>query len=252
MERWRGKVAIVTGTSSGIGAAIATDLVKHGLQVVGLARRVDRTKELASELKNEAGILLPLKCDISKEEEILSAFVYVNEELGGADILVNNAGVLNESLLGEGLTEEWSSMLNTNILGLSICTREAIKSMKQRNIDQGHIVHINSIAGHYDLDKPGYHMYSATKHAVTALTEGLRKELVSQGSKIRVTSISPGLVNTEMIRVGMKIEDVEELLKNKPCLKPSDVSDVVMYVLGSPSHVQIVEVTMKSVGEINL
>ncbi|XP_023724812.1 dehydrogenase/reductase SDR family member 11 [Cryptotermes secundus] len=253
MQRWRDRVAVVTGASSGIGAAISLELVKHGLRVAGLARRVDKVQELADSLAGSPGKLHPIKCDISKEEDILHAFSEVKEKLGGVDILVNNAGVVHETLLSDGSTDDWFNMFHVNVLGLSICTREALKSMRERSNGGGHVVHINSIAGHYDVSAPGFHMYSATKHAVTALTEGLRKELVSQHSNIRVTSISPGLVDTELLRHGSnKTLNPEEIYTRIPCLKPSDIADAVLYVLGTPPHVQIHELTIKPVGEINL
>ncbi|GFG32642.1 hypothetical protein Cfor_04747, partial [Coptotermes formosanus] len=238
MQRWKDKVAVVTGASSGIGAAVVVQLVRQGLQVVGLARRIDRVQELSDRLTEGPGKLHPIKCDLSKEEDILSAFEEVKKELGGVDILVNNAGVVHQSLLSEGSTDEWRNMLDVNVLALSVCTREALRSLNERNKDEGHVIHINSIAGHYNLSTPGFHMYSATKHAVTALTEGLRVELVSQGSKIRVTSISPGLVDTELLRAGAKSLDPEELFTRLPSLKPSDVADAVVYVLSTPSNVQ--------------
>jgi len=252
MQRWKDKVAVVTGASSGIGAAVAMGLVRQGLQVVGLARRIDKVQELSARLAEGPGKLHPIKCDVSKEEDILAAFEEVKKNLGGVDILVNNAGALHQTLLSEGSTDEWRNMVNVNVLGLAVCTREALQSMKERNKDDGHVIHINSIAGHYDLTTPGFHMYSATKHAVTVLTEGLRVELVSQGSKIRVTSISPGLVDTEMLRTGAKSLDPEELFNRLPSLKPSDIADAVLYVLSTPSNVQIHELTVKPVGEINL
>ncbi|KDR10164.1 dehydrogenase/reductase SDR family member 11-like [Zootermopsis nevadensis] len=253
MERWTDKVAVVTGSSSGIGAAVSLELVKHGMQVAGLARRISKVQELADSLTGGPGKLLPIRCDISKEDDILCAFAEVKKKLGGVDVLVNNAGVMYESLLSEGSSDEWRNMFDVNVLGLSVCTREALKIMRERDLSSGHIVHINSIAGHYDVSMPGFHMYSATKHAVTALTEGLRRELVSQNSRIRVTSVSPGLVDTEMLRAGArKSLNTDELYARVPSLKPRDVADAVVYVLAAPPHVQIHELTVKPVGEINL
>ncbi|PSN44167.1 Farnesol dehydrogenase [Blattella germanica] len=240
MERWSGRVAVVTGASSGIGASIAEELVKKGLKVVGLARRVERVEELSKSLKSPKGVLHAVKCDITKEAEVKKAFEWIKSKLGGVDILINNAAVAKEASLIDGPPEDLRSMLDLNIMGLSMCTQEALKSMKERGVDDGHIVHINSVAGHappMDL----YCMYSATKHAVTALTEGLRKQLIKQKSKIRVTSLSPGLVKTEM--------PPEEFLNNMPYLEASDIADACLYVLGVPAHVQIHEIMVRPVGE---
>ncbi|PNF26478.1 Farnesol dehydrogenase [Cryptotermes secundus] len=241
MERWSGRVAVVTGASSGIGAAIAAELTKKGLKVAGLARRVERVEELSKSLSSAKGKLHAVKCDVSKEEDVQAAFKWVKANLGGVDILVNNAAVLCATYLSSAPTEELKRMLDLNVLGLSVCTKEALQSMKERGVDDGHIIHINSVAGHIP---PGeaYAMYYATKHAVTVLTEGLRRELVNLKSKIRVTSLSPGLVRTAM--------PVQEFLDTCPSLNPEDIADSVLYVLGAPPHVQIHELTIIPVGQI--
>jgi len=241
----------VTGASSGIGAAIAKDLVKKGLKVVAVARRIDRLQEASDNLQNEPGKLHPVKCDVTKEQDILAAFSWIKEHLGGVDIMINNAGVLHQSFLSDGETSEWRQMLDVNILGLSICTREALHSMKERNVTDGHIVHINSISGH---SLPQYammtFMYAATKHAVTALTEGIRRELVKNNSKIRVTSLSPGLVRTEILDAAhLRTVTSHDIFSGNPSLDPQDIADAVLYVLGTPPHVQIHELTIIPTGQ---
>nr|CAD7262171.1 unnamed protein product [Timema shepardi] len=241
MLRWSGRVAVVTGASSGIGRSIAEELVKKGLQVVGLARRLDRLEELKDEVQGAPGRFHPIKCDITSEEDILAAFEWTKKHLNGVDILVNNAGVGTIQTLIENTTSELRKILDVNVLGLSICTREAVKSMRERGVDDGHIIHINSIAGHYIIDIPSVHFYSGSKHAVTVLTEGLRRELVALNSHIRVTSISPGVVDTEIFEVINPVngkEKKEQLLQNNPFLNSKDISDAVLYTLGTPPHVQ--------------
>ncbi|XP_069683517.1 farnesol dehydrogenase-like [Periplaneta americana] len=248
MERWSGRVAVVTGASAGIGAAIAQELVKKGLKVVGLARRVERVQELETNLKSEPCQLFPLKCDVTNEHEVKEAFKWIDSSLGGVDILVNNAGVFSVNSLSEGPVEQWRSILDVNVLALSICTKEALQSMKGRGLDDGHIVHINSIDGH-GLPTRSF-MYAASKHAVTALTEGLRRELVNQKSRIRVSSVSPGNVKTEIVSASkMRSITPESLYCNDPYLEARDVAEAVLYVLGTPPHVQIHELTVIPVGE---
>jgi len=250
MERWSGRVAVVTGASAGIGAAIAEELVKKGLTVVGLARRVERIKELEGSLRSASGKLYALKCDITKEEDIKEAFKWVKDNLGGVDILVNNAAGDRQNTLCGGPVDNWRHVLDLNVLGLSICTKEAIESMNEKQVD-GHIININSVAGHINMpaDYP-FFMYSASKHAVTALTEGLRRELVKLKSKIRVTSLSPGGVKTEfVIAAGYQNMDTE-MLNQMPFLESKDIADAVLYILGTPPHVQIHELTIKPVGEL--
>ncbi|XP_069683513.1 farnesol dehydrogenase-like [Periplaneta americana] len=247
MERWSGRVAVVTGASAGIGAAIAQELVKKGLKVVGLARREERMQELANSLKSAPGKLHPIKCDVTKEEDVKEAFKWVKDNLGGTDILVNNAGVASFNTLIDGPVENWRKIYDLNVLALCMCTKEALQSMKEKGVDDGHIIHINSIAGHKVLDF--FCLYSSSKHAVTALTEGLRCELVKQKSKIRVTSISPGAVKTEIIEVsGLTFNKMDEY-KTMPFLDSKDIADSVLYVLGTPPHVQIHELTIIPVGE---
>nr|CAD7434362.1 unnamed protein product [Timema monikensis] len=141
-------------------------------------------------------------------------------------------------------TSQWRQMFDLNVLGLSICTREAFKLMKEKGVDDGHIIHINGVLGHTLGNLPGLIPYVTTKHAVTVLTEGLRRELVQLGSKIRVTSISPGSVDTDMLRDALP-DDAEP----PPALKGEDIAGAVIYALGAPKHVQIHEIIIKPVGE---
>nr|QYV43145.1 FOLD3 [Colaphellus bowringi] len=239
MDRWVDKVAIVTGASAGIGLAICQKLVQAGVRVVGLARRAELIDAAAQELSGEKGKLYAVKCDMSKEQDIIDAFAWTMANVGHVSILINNAGVAQQTTLIDGETEKWKDTLDVNVLGLCIATREAVKSMRDSCID-GHIVHINSILGHKVFFLPTANVYPATKHAVTALTESLRFELNSLKSKIKVTSVSPGLVATDLIA---------RLPAGLPTLQATDVADAVLYVLSTPPHVQIQELTIKPLNE---
>ncbi|XP_045894931.1 dehydrogenase/reductase SDR family member 11a isoform X1 [Micropterus dolomieu] len=199
MERWKGRVALVTGASVGIGAAVARALVQQGMRVVGCARNVDKIEKLAAECQSAgySGTLIPYKCDLSNEEEILSMFSAIKTLHKGVDVCINNAGLAHNEPLLSGKTEGWRNMIDVNVLALSICTREAYKSMKERNVDDGHIININSMGGHRVVPSADEHFYCATKYAVTALTEGIRQELREANTHIRATCISPGIVETE-------------------------------------------------------
>lgn len=192
MERWIGKTAIVTGASSGIGAAISIDLLNAGVNVVGLARRQERVEALKDSIASTAtGILHAIKCDLTNEDDIRQAFAWVNENLNGVDILVNNAGIIKTmNLLDADNTAQLRETIDTNILAVALCSREAVQSMRQRNV-AGHIVHINSCAGHkipYFVGLyPSFNIYPSTKYAVTAMTEVMRQELQTFNSKIKVT-----------------------------------------------------------------
>ncbi|XP_018576644.1 farnesol dehydrogenase-like [Anoplophora glabripennis] len=249
MDRWIGKVAVVTGASSGIGAAIAEALVEKGLKVAALARRKDRLEALAKKLSGKKGKLYPVKTDVSKEEDILNAFKWIKENLGPVHILVNNAGVGGHTTLADGDTEIWKNIINVNVLGLSIATREAIRDMKANNVD-GHIIHINSIAGHQVIDFPGLNVYPASKFAVTALAETLRLELLNSKSKIKITNLSPGPVDTEIIPDSFRnTEQFKGYIQDKMIIEPENIADATIYALSTPPHVQIQELTVRAVIE---
>ncbi|XP_061733362.1 dehydrogenase/reductase SDR family member 11-like [Nerophis ophidion] len=251
MERWRGRVALVTGASVGIGAAIAKELVSFGMIVVGCARDLDKLKSVAAECLSEghSGVLVPFKCDLTSEEDIASMFSAIKAQHKGVDVCINNAGVAHPEPLLSGRTSGWKNMLDLNVLALSICSREAYQSMKDRNVDDGHIININSMAGHRMVSNPDVHFYSATKFAVTALTEALRRELREANSHIRTSCISPGLVETEFT-LRLYSGDAEKVDKTFSKYKPLDAKDVanaVTYVLSAPPHVQVGDVQMRPV-----
>uniref|UniRef100_A0A182RF95 Dehydrogenase n=1 Tax=Anopheles funestus TaxID=62324 RepID=A0A182RF95_ANOFN len=244
MDRWVGKVAVVTGASSGIGAAIAKDLAKAGMITIGLARRVERVEQLKQDLPKEAaGRLHAMKCDVSVETDIERTFQRIRDTYGGVDVLVNNAGILRSvNLLDVGTTADIKAVLDTNVTGLVLCSQRAYQSMVERKVD-GHIVHINSIAGHSVPNFPKLNIYPGTKHAVTAITEVMRQELRAAASKVKVTSISPGGVRTEILE-GVDIPEDMAMLESE------DISEAVLYVIGTPPHVQVHELTIKPVGEV--
>ncbi|XP_069125713.1 dehydrogenase/reductase SDR family member 11-like [Argopecten irradians] len=246
MERWVGRVALITGASVGIGAALARRLVKHGMKVVGCARNVQQIQALADELKNEKGSLTAIKCDLTKEEEILDMFSKVKAEFGGVDICVNNAGLAHESLILSGETQQWREMLDVNVLGLSICSREAVKQMREKGVDDGHLILLNSMSGHRITNYSPGHFYKATKFMVTALTECLRQELSEIKSHIRVTGISPGRVHTEfqqrMFKDKSKADAIWSAFKT---LEADDVVDAIIYAIGTPGHVQVHDILFR-------
>ncbi|CAH1104872.1 unnamed protein product [Psylliodes chrysocephalus] len=247
MERWIGKVAVVTGASSGIGAGIVVKLVEEGLVVVGLARRIDRMEIAARELSGKRGTFHPIKCDLSVENEIIEAFENIRKSLGPVHVLINNAGFAKMAPLVNGETEKWKAVLDVNLLALCICTREAIKDMNEHNID-GHIIHVNSVLGHRIPDSFPLNVYPATKRAVGALAEVLRFELNDLKSNIKITSLSPGLVSTEIFDAyGVSFENVSEALAggNLPCLNVEAIVDGVVYILSTPPKVMVSELTIR-------
>ncbi|XP_015371926.1 PREDICTED: dehydrogenase/reductase SDR family member 11-like [Diuraphis noxia] len=187
MEKWNGKVAVVTGASSGIGEETCRQLVKNGMIVVGFARREDKLQELEKNLKGNVGTFYYVKVDLCSEENILEAFNWVKRTLKSVDVLINNAGVWKPSdLLGN--TNDWKQMFDTNVIGYNICSREAINIMEEIKIKEGHIININSVAGHFQMPyMKDISVYSATKHCVTSITNDLRELMGMKGLPIRVT-----------------------------------------------------------------
>jgi len=186
-----------------------------------------------------------MKCDLLVEKEILGVFQLIEKNLGGVDILINNAAI---NKLGQNLVSMDSKLvreiMDLNVMAAVICNREAIKSMKARNVD-GQIILMNGVHGHLVSFPNGLspNIYCPSKHALTAMTEVLRQELINLGLRIKVTSLSPGLVNTDMIH------DILRGNNKIPVLRPEDVADAVLYVIGTPVNVHIQELMIRPVGE---
>lgn len=246
MERWRGRVALVTGASSGIGKEVAERLLDAGMKVVVTARRKERLQAMVDGREG-----LAIACDFRDTDAIEAMFAKVRQEWGGVDVLVNSAGLGRDAPLMTGATEHWREMIEVNLLALCVCTREAIGDMRGRG-DDGHVIHISSMAGH--RVPPGSGVYSATKFAVRSLTEGLRQELRAAGSLCRVTSISPGFVETEFLEVFL--EDVDEGKQayadrgEGGALTAGDVAESVMHVLAAPASAEIHDVLMRPTRQV--
>jgi NADP-dependent 3-hydroxy acid dehydrogenase YdfG len=234
---------MVTGASSGIGRAIALKLAQEGYRLALGARRLERLEELATELQALGAEVLIQAVDLRQEADILAFFQAIRQRWGGVDVLINNAGLGHKQSLLDGDTEAWRDMLEVNVLALCICTREATRDMRQRG-GKGHVVHISSMSGHRVPGGSG--VYSATKFAVRSLTEGLRQELRQAGLNIRVSSISPGFVETEFAaQYHQSQEKADALYSQFPVLQPEDIANTVAYILTQPDHVQIHDVLMR-------
>lgn len=191
MERWVGKVAVVTGASSGIGAQLVVDLANAGIKVVGLARRAERIDELKSKIKPQyQKNLYKQKCDVGNEDEVKKAFEWIETHLGGVDIYVNNAGCIRvTNIVDKDNTQMMKDVLDANLWGAIFGVREAFHSMKRRSV-AGHVILMNSVLGHsipFFAGLPSFNIYPPAKHAITAMTEVLRQEFINLGTKIKVT-----------------------------------------------------------------
>jgi len=259
MLRWRGRVALVTGASKGIGACIATTLARHGMKVVGCARNPAPMQALVEELSSdsESGSLTALQCDMTQPAEIEAMFATIERDLGGVDVCVNNAGIWAGpgcSLLA-GDVAAWQETLNTNLLAAAQCSQLAVRSMRARGLPDGQLVNICSLAGHGVNSYASLHVYNCSKYGVTALTEGLRQELLAvnaaAGSRLRVGQISPGLVYTPALGAGPPAEDGLWPPAGLQGMKPQDVADAVVYLMSAPPNVQVDDIILRPISQID-
>lgn len=239
---------MVTGASSGIGAAVAERLVKYGMTVVGCARDTANLQDVVERSKGAEGKFHPVACDLKQEDQILAMYDVINSQYGGLDVCINSAGMGRCSPLMTGSTGDWNEQWQVNVMALCISSREALKSMKQKGIDDGHVIQINSISGHIVHMPSISHFYIATKHAVRALTQGLRQELREAKSNIRVSEVSPGLVKTDFMNRMRGPEVAKVRFGESPHMFPVDLADSVVYVLSAPSHVEVHDVLVAPTG----
>ena len=238
------KVAIVTGASSGIGYATALALSRAGVKVAAGARRMDRLELLQNEMSKNGGEVFIQKLDVTIKSECDAFSDAVLKKWGTIDILVNNAGLQPLSFFKNLKVEEWDKMIDVNIKGVVYCTASVITTML--NNKSGHIVNISSIAGR--IVYPSGSVYCATKHAVTAFSEGLRQEF-SQRSNIRVTCIEPGVVATELIEAitDKALEKYVEKTRQMEALQAEDIANAIMFAVEAPRHVNVNEILIRPV-----
>lgn len=238
----KGKTALVTGASSGFGEAIAKVLAEHGVNLILVARRLERLNALKKELEQKNQIKVhALQLDVAKTAEVSRLMEKLPPEFQCIDILVNNAGcAIGLETLAEGNIEDWETMLDINVKGLLAITRTVLPSMLSRN--QGHIVNIGSTSAHMVYAKGG--VYCATKHAVQAINKALNIELAQ--TPIRVTEIDPGAAETEFSLVRFKgdVERAKAVYNHQQPLIAADIADTVLFALTRPAHVNIAQIVL--------
>ncbi|MBX4912774.1 SDR family oxidoreductase [Rhizobium bangladeshense] len=234
-----GKVALVTGASSGIGAATALKLAKAGAKLGLAARRLDRLSALQQQIADHGGQAVALEMDVVDQASVTAGAEKLAEAFGSIDILFNNAGLMPISDLEALKTDEWHRMVDVNIKGLLNTTAAVLPMMIRQK--GGHIVNTSSIAGRKVF--PGLAVYCATKHAVTAISEGMRLEL-SKKHNIRVTCIQPGAVESELfehISDGNYRGQMEAFKEQMEFLKADDIAETVLFALQAPARMDIAE-----------
>ena len=241
-----GKVAVVTGASSGIGEATVRSLAGEGAAVVAGARRKERLDGLVEEVTRDGGKAIAVECDVTDEQQAHALVDRAIEEFGKIDILVNNAGVMLLSKVEKGLSDEWRQMFDVNVLGLLYATDAAVEAMKRQG--SGHIVNVSSVAGR--KTRPTGGVYSGTKFAVNAISEALRQELLEDG--IRITMIEPGAVATELTE-HITDEEVREGLKQRNIepLQSEDVANAIAYAVSQPQRVSVNEILIRPTQQMN-
>ncbi|HGO1596252.1 TPA: SDR family oxidoreductase [Staphylococcus aureus] len=225
------KVAVVTGAGSGIGEAIETLLHEEGVKVILAGRNKDKLQNVANQLAQDSVKVVPT--DVTKKEEVDELIKIAQQTFGGLDIVINSAGQMLSSKITDYQVDEWDSMIDVNIKGTLYTTQAALPTMLEQS--SGHLINIVSISG-FEVTKSST-IYSATKAAVHTITQGLEKELAKTG--VKVTSISPGMVDTA-ITAAYNPTDRKKL-------EPQDIAEAVLYALTQPSHVNVNEITVRPV-----
>ncbi|ONI90440.1 oxidoreductase [Saccharothrix sp. ALI-22-I] len=237
----QGKVALVTGASSGIGEATAVALAREGAAVVIAARRVERLKVLADRLVEDGAEVLSVELDVTDEAACRDAVARTVEAFGGLDVLVNNAGVM---LLGpvEGAdTTDWTRMVSTNLLGVMYLTHAALPHLLA---SKGAVVQVSSTAGR--VVRSGTAVYNATKFGLNAFSESLRQEMTQRG--VRVVVVEPGVVATELrdhITDQTAKDGINRLANAMRQLQPTDIANAVLYAVAQPDHVAVNEILVR-------
>ncbi|MCU0507262.1 MAG: SDR family NAD(P)-dependent oxidoreductase [Anaerolineae bacterium] len=233
----KGRIALVTGASSGIGQATAEGLAAEGARLILAARRIERLEELAARLKTaHATPTLLIQLDVRDRAAVEAKLAHLPAEWADVDILVNNAG-LSRGLnpLHEGLIDDWDEMIDTNVKGLLYVTRAILPGMVERQ--RGHVIHVGSVAGRDPY--AGGAVYSGTKAAVAIISRAMKIDVLERG--IRVTNIEPGLVETEfsLVRFHGDAERAKKPYIGLQPLTPEDVADAIVWAVTRPAHVNV-------------
>jgi len=233
------KVAIVTGASSGIGASTALLLAKEGMKVTIAARREEKLNELKEKIEKEGGEVHVAVTDVTDKAAVAKMVKDTKAKFGSVDVLINNAGIMPLSFMKNLKTDEWEKMVDVNIKGVLYCIGETLPIMREQKA--GHIFNISSVAGRKVM--PGSAVYSATKFAVRALSEGMRMEL-SPSDNIKVTSIEPGAVETELPST-ITDDEIMEAFKDMldmETLQPEDIAGSILYALTQSDRTNVNEI----------
>jgi NADP-dependent 3-hydroxy acid dehydrogenase YdfG len=240
-----GTVALVTGASSGIGAATAISLAAHGAAVALVARRKDRLEAVAAEINDRGGTAVPLEADITDPEQATTAVARAVRELGRIDTLVNNAGVMLLGPVADAPIAEWQQMIDLNVLGLLYCAHAALPHLlhaaEEAPRQVADMVNISSVAGRFA--RTGNGVYALTKFGIGAFSESLRQELARR--YVRLCLVEPGATDTEL--AGHNRPEVLDAIRSQigATIEAGDVADAITYIVTRPRHVAINELLIR-------
>ena len=247
MDTYKNKMVLVTGASSGIGKAMAIDLAAAGAELILTARSQDLLEALANEIHKNGGQAHVFSVDLSEAGSAETLHTQITEANLHVDILVNNAGLAARlSSIEEGSLDDWERMIDTNVKGLLYVSKVIIPQMTERQ--SGHIINIGSSAGKEVYPKGN--VYCASKHAVLAITEGMRIDLNPFG--IKVGAVNPGLVETEFSQVRFKGDKIADTVyKGFKALQAQDIADIIYFVISRPYHVNIADLLVFPTAQAN-
>jgi len=236
-----GKVIFITGASSGLGEATARYLAARGAKLAIAARRMEKLEKIADEITEAGGMALPLELDVTDKEAVAVAVNKAADYYDGLDVMINNAGLMAIAPMTQTRTDEWDKMIDINIKGVLYGIAAALPIFAKQ--EKGHFINLSSVAG-IKVFAPGGTVYSGTKYAVRAISDGLRQEV---GGKIRVTTLEPGAVKSELVN-GIKDEKSRENIMeaNKRAIIPADsIARAIAYAIEQPAEVDINEITIR-------
>lgn len=240
------KIALITGATSGIGRATAEEFAKHGIKLILCGRRQDRLETISKALNKITDVHI-LNFDVRDREAVKSAIESIPEQFSSVDILINNAGNAHGlDTIQDGTIDDWDAMMDGNVKGLLYVSKFIIPELIRKK--SGHIINIGSSAGKEVYPKGN--VYCASKHAVLAITEGMRIDLNEYG--IKVSAINPGLVETEFSQVRFKgHSQADQVYKGYKALQAQDIAEIIYFTITRPAHVNLADVLIFPTAQAN-
>ncbi|WP_314742366.1 SDR family oxidoreductase [uncultured Actinomyces sp.] len=244
-----GKVVVITGASSGLGAALALQLAQRGARLVLGARREDKLVDLARAIGEVGGEALIQRVDVRRKEHVAELARNAIDGFGGIDVWVNNAAIMPASLFVQNDTDEWDALIDTNIKGVLYGIGAALPHMREQNA--GHIINVSSTAAHASTGAIAA-VYSMTKHAVRMLTESLVAEEAMAGSRVRVTEMAPGMIDSDLKYTvtdpAMRENVMQAYGEGAIMLSPEEMARAIVYAIGEPENISVSSIVVRPTG----